>query len=605
MKKPIRLWLGIVILIGISLFVYAQVTGSNFPLFRWAAGTMFNQGSIGGFDLGPGNLSAELPFDVSGGAAFALDMLYEGDARLTLIDPQGREITPENAGQFGAEFRTVTIPTDVRDLAFAIPGNHIYVTVNNPTLGRWIARVQTVSVAKGTVTTQTFGGDAFAAGVVVDSPDNFSDVILLNSSARMAAFLFKANQPQTAASVSATVRRISSPTQTYSITPVLDSSNVAYTASLPTDMEGSYTVTVTFLDHNGIALGKASTVYTVVAGAGRIGGSIRDLGPTDTNGDGLFDYFAIGVPIVADRAGRFETVVYLKGSNDRQLQVTDRSDLPVGSSEVRLKVFAEDLRRQIGVDGPYLISIVAVSFLPMDGTVDIPVGLLENIGQTQAYRLSQFHRPAIAVAGYVGDRGVDTNANGRFDQLIVEFKIDVVQGGHYTWTGDLRDAEGNLIVGSKNQGSLASGENTVQLVFNGEPLGRYGKDGPYRFGNMTIYPTYGGSGILTDEVGQTRAYRCSQFEGCGPLITNIDQLIAYVNQMTLVGGVNKTAALRNSLLKKLEAAKAQILRDNSQPARGQLGAFKNEVAAQTNKAIPADEADLVTKGADYVISTLP
>ncbi|WP_337134507.1 hypothetical protein, partial [Staphylococcus aureus] len=70
----------------------------------------------------------------------------------------------------------------------------------------------------------------------MDSPDNFSDVILLNSSARMAAFLFKANQPQTAASVSATVRRISSPTQTYSITPVLDSSNVAYTASLPTDI---------------------------------------------------------------------------------------------------------------------------------------------------------------------------------------------------------------------------------------------------------------------------------------------------------------------------------------------------------------------------------
>jgi hypothetical protein len=125
------------------------------------------------------------------------------------------------------------------------------------------------------------------------------------------------------------------------------------------------------------------------------------------------------------------------------------------------------------------------------------------------------------------------------------------------------------------------------------------------YAGSLIYPTYGGSGILTDEVGQTRAYRCSQFEGCGPLITNIDQLIAYVNQMTLVGGVNKTAALRNSLLKKLEAAKAQILKDNSQPARGQLGAFKNEVAAQTNKAIPADEADLVTKGADYVISTLP
>ena len=83
-----------------------------------------------------------------------------------------------------------------------------------------------------------------------------------------------------------------------------------------------------------------------------------------------------------------------------------------------------------------------------------------------------------------------------------------------------------------------------------------------------------------------------------PVAQQIQSLIAQVQSL----GLNK--GTENSLLAKLNAALASVNRGNTESAREQLGAFINEVSAQSGKKIPAQQAAALTAAAQRIIGDL-
>jgi hypothetical protein len=78
----------------------------------------------------------------------------------------------------------------------------------------------------------------------------------------------------------------------------------------------------------------------------------------------------------------------------------------------------------------------------------------------------------------------------------------------------------------------------------------------------------------------------------------IQSLIVQVQSLGLQKGTE------NSLLAKLNAALASVNRGNTESARGQLGAFINEVSAQSDKKIPAQQAAALIAAAQLIIGNL-
>ena len=114
--------------------------------------------------------------------------------------------------------------------------------------------------------------------------------------------------------------------------------------------------------------------------------------------------------------------------------------------------------------------------------------------------------------------------------------------------------------------------------FNGDTTDQRGDGFARTFDDPNVPNAAGGDGT---DIG---AFEVQQQIVCSP-VEQIDDLIA------LVQGLGLQSGTANSLIVKLEAATNALGRGNNQAACGSLGAFLNEVNAQTGKKLTAAEAD--------------
>ena len=84
----------------------------------------------------------------------------------------------------------------------------------------------------------------------------------------------------------------------------------------------------------------------------------------------------------------------------------------------------------------------------------------------------------------VDDYGIDTDGDGRFDELILEVEVSAAQAGDYTLGGMLAMPEGATAYGGiyadDMRTYLREGVQTVSLVFDGLSIGNAKADGPYQ-----------------------------------------------------------------------------------------------------------------------------
>jgi hypothetical protein len=115
--------------------------------------------------------------------------------------------------------------------------------------------------------------------------------------------------------------------------------------------------------------------------------------------------------------------------------------------------------------------------------------------------------------------GVDLNANGKFDQLIVNFGIDADIAAFYQYSVSLTDRNGKDLGFFTDVVFLSVGSNTVTATFDGVPIGTNGVDGPYFLSNLNMFDFFGiGITLVTPVAFTTQAFKASEFEGFSGVI---------------------------------------------------------------------------------------
>ncbi len=112
------------------------------------------------------------------------------------------------------------------------------------------------------------------------------------------------------------------------------------------------------------------------------------------------------------------------------------------------------------------------------------------------------------------DHGFDSNGNTFYDELVVEVDLNTDAAGHYQVLAVLADSEGNTHE-AKASVNLVAGDNTIPLIFDGQPFYGNRVDGPYTLtsirlaqeGELDLLPTR-----ELDNAHVTEGYAYNDFE---------------------------------------------------------------------------------------------
>jgi hypothetical protein len=149
--------------------------------------------------------------------------------------------------------------------------------------------------------------------------------------------------------------------------------------------------------------------------------------------------------------------------------------------------------------------------------------VIEVEGKTHIANQADFDElGAMAILpGPYSDSGVDTDGDGRFDELVITTALVVEpgEGGQaYRVEGWLVSANGALVAWSTSTPQVFSeGMHSVPLTFDGRMINQHGVDGPFKLVALKVLP--GGTYQVIEEVDvahTTQAYNHDQFEQGSP-----------------------------------------------------------------------------------------
>lgn len=239
-------------------------------------------------------------------------------------------------------------------------------------------------------------------------------------------------------------------------------------------------------------------------------GTYKDQG-VDDNGNGLFDRLVVTAGLRTTGAADFRYVAVLTAPDGTEVGRTSGvTSLTAGEQDLPLEF---DGRRIFGTrkDGPYSLQVFRVA--EESDTSVMPLAALTNVHTTDSYAFGAFEHEDIVALRTGTDMGVDTNANGLFDELDVMPRLLIATPGFYQWSARLEDSFGKEIGFASGSGNLISGENVVPLTFEGLPIGENGVPGPYFVRGMLINSTGTGASANLADVYETSGYAASEFEG--------------------------------------------------------------------------------------------
>jgi hypothetical protein len=323
-----------------------------------------------------------------------------------------------------------------------------------------------------------------------------------------------------------------------------------------------------------LELGGGWSMFAVYDKTARVTPKIVEEIAQDDNSDGLIDRLTFKIPIEnVWREGPSFINAYLKGSNGNAAYITqDQLGFTKDMKFATMSVSAEDIKKEVGVDGPYEITGFRHEWMPNGPLEDANAqyaGISHHMIQyiedfeytTKAYSIKDFSRPYLENFKFISDRGIDTNGNGFFDQIAITFSVDSATNFDESleWasessliaapgTPDIKLRSGwpslrSQIITLK----LVKGTNTFELIFDVRELGLNNVGGPFH----VLYPPSVYSqdlgnlvkGIATDlnvkypnPFGVTKNYT-GKLEGSNP-IRNVGNGITSAGSVRING--NKT-----------------------------------------------------------------
>lgn len=494
----------------------------GFPKGADAQGTVSSEVSLQATQTQLERLSADstsgvATFEIAAASRAAFDIVSSAGSLATSIEtPSGEVITGGTAESLGGRYGSYDIssgvqpPTPAPNLS---PGyHHLYV------LPVQESGTYTVRFEKNGLVEQA----AVATRVATDSPVGAAllateSELPLGKPVVLTAPVFEDDTPVDGAVVSVSVRADS--TQPFEEIALRDDGSEAdeaagdglYSAAYEPPTSGEYRALAEISGEttSGDAFFRqAATTFRVFEPSGSLQGSINDRG-IDDDGDGDLDRVIFDVGIDVAQAGGYITYVHLLAGGGKRLVRTKSDTLAAGSQSVAVDFEAEALRA-LGEGGPYRIGRVELVQLSEAGpqTAD----QMFDLGQTRSYSLEQLDRPAILLTGTTNDETLDVDGDSRFDLLNVEIEADLLESDYYEWSANLADSSGTQVGLATSAGYLDAGTATLELSFDGTPIGENGVDGPYVVTDFLIYGRDGGN-LAASDVAITEAYSACDFEG--------------------------------------------------------------------------------------------
>ena len=224
---------------------------------------------------------------------------------------------------------------------------------------------------------------------------------------------------------------------------------------------------------------------------------------SDSDADGLYDFLVMNISVsVTTPDVYYITAILHDPSNTLYLFNSTFVSLAAGDSRIYMLYSGWQINAS-GLDGPYAVDLYLYnsSFSLLD----------TDVHMTQAYSHLDFETPPAVLAPPHTDSGIDTDGDGRFNELVVDVQIDVFTAGTYVVYATLYDPSFSLILFSFYSDSLDPGMASFPLAFQGYQINGSGIDGPYTV-DIALYasgPVYGFAGF---NVSRTQAYSHLDFE---------------------------------------------------------------------------------------------
>ncbi|MDX1982802.1 MAG: choice-of-anchor D domain-containing protein [Bryobacteraceae bacterium] len=268
----------------------------------------------------------------------------------------------------------------------------------------------------------------------------------------------------------------------------------------------------------------------------------------DTDGNGRADALELGFRVEASRAGTIEVTAQLMTAAGTVLSTSTRQEVAAGGVELRAPLALSDVRAAGATR--YELAVVTLACVSAG---EVVVGDEQYDLGTVEVDLTNADRPPVLLTGRIADRGVDSNGNGKFDQLEALVGVNVSKAGQYVFSAGLTDRRGTVLESVAGEAALREGAQDLRLTFDGARIGANGQDGPYRILAFSVF----GAGDSTEasDLGQTQSYRYLSFEGAAaPAEPGIEVTPASLDFGDVTSGQSRDLALnvRNPGLAALE-----------------------------------------------------
>lgn len=246
-------------------------------------------------------------------------------------------------------------------------------------------------------------------------------------------------------------------------------------------------------------------------------GKITEV-PVDNDADSLIDTLSMSVTLNVARGGNYGVKGVLRNADGAEvgsaLFSSAQSKLALIKGEQNIVLnFEGRFIRQIAANGPYKLDLTVFD----ENNGNTQIANLPAIFTTSAIKSEQFESPNLKVESGK-EVTVDTNKNGKFDELRIQLPLSFVNKGDYKWEAKLLDEAGNLIESVSGSGPLDT-QTPLLLTFTGKKIRISKQDGPYTLSNVLISQVSGagaGSGAdLFQNVYTTKPYKNTQFESAG------------------------------------------------------------------------------------------
>jgi hypothetical protein len=183
----------------------------------------------------------------------------------------------------------------------------------------------------------------------------------------------------------------------------------------------------------------------------------HNAGTLDQNGDGFFDYLIVNASVTVTMAGTYMIYAGLRDSWwDVFEEQTNATYLDVGTTVVELR-FTGWVVRYNGVNAPFTV-LLELS--------DSGSRLLDTDSfMTPAYLYTQFQNLPATLNPPHATSGEDTDADGLYENMLVNVSVNVVTAGTFIVQGYLYDSGWDTICMNGTVAALPSGISDVQLRF--------------------------------------------------------------------------------------------------------------------------------------------